>query len=108
MVLEDGHAFSADLFLGRCEASLSARLELNERDIGKMLTAMERFPDMTLEGLQRICKPQRPVDPSVVGIQTQSTQSLSARTGEIVTAHSPRFTIAWEGHTRYSGRYRTR
>ena len=68
MVLEDGHAFSADLFLGRCEASLSARLELNERDIGKLLTAMERFPDMTLEGLQRICKPQRPVEP-----QTQST-----------------------------------
>ncbi len=73
MVSEDAHVFSADLFLGRCEASMSARLELNERDIGKMLTAMERFPDMTLEGLQRICKPQRPVDPSVVGIQTQST-----------------------------------
>ena len=73
MVLEDAHAFSADLFLGRCEASLSARLEVNERDIGKMLTAMERFPDMTLEGLQRICKPQRPVEPSVGGTQTQST-----------------------------------
>ena len=68
MVLEDSHAFTADLFLGRCEASLSARLELNERDMGKLLTAMERFPDMTLEGLQRICKPQRPVEP-----QTQST-----------------------------------
>jgi ParB family protein of integrating conjugative element (PFGI_1 class) len=68
MVLEDNHAFTADLFLGRCEASLSARLELNERDMGKLLTAMERFPDMTLEGLQRICKPQRPVEP-----QTQST-----------------------------------
>ena len=73
MVLEDGHAFSADLFLGRCEASLSARLELNERDIGKLLTAMERFPDMTLEGLQRICRPQRPVEPSIGGTQTQST-----------------------------------
>ncbi|MDP3165830.1 MAG: ParB N-terminal domain-containing protein [Hydrogenophaga sp.] len=73
MVLEDAHAFSADLFLGRCEASLSARLEVNERDIGKMLTAMERFPDMTLEGLQRICKPQRPVEPSVGSPQTQST-----------------------------------
>lgn len=59
MVLEDSHAFTADLFLGRCEASLSARLELDERDMGKLLTAMERFPDMTLEGLQRICKPQR-------------------------------------------------
>ena len=68
MVLEDNHAFTADLFLGRCEGSLSARLELNERDMGKLLTAMERFPDMTLEGLQRICKPQRPVEP-----QTQST-----------------------------------
>ena len=68
MVLEDSHAFTADLFLGRCEASLSARLELTERDMGKFLTAMERFPDMTLEGLQRICKPQRPVEP-----QTQST-----------------------------------
>lgn len=68
MVLEDSHAFTADLFLGRCEASLSARLELNERDMGKLLTAMERFPDMTLEGLQRICKPQRLVEP-----QTQST-----------------------------------
>lgn len=73
MVSEDAHAFSADLFLGRCEASLSVRLEVNERDIGKMLTAMERFPDMTLEGLQRICKPQRPVEPSVGGTQTQST-----------------------------------
>ncbi|MHB1143774.1 MAG: ParB family protein [Thiobacillus sp.] len=73
MVSEDAHAFSADLFLGRCEASLSARLEVNVRDIGKMLTAMERFPDMTLEGLQRICKPQRPVEPSVGGTQTQST-----------------------------------
>lgn len=68
MVLEDSHAFTADLFLGRCEASLSARLELTERDMGKFLTAMERFPDMTLEGLQRICKPQRPVEP-----QTQPT-----------------------------------
>ncbi|HEY9099477.1 MAG TPA: ParB family protein [Thiobacillus sp.] len=68
MVSEDAHAFSADQFLARCEAIMSARLELNERDIGKMLTAMERFPDMTLEGLQRICKPQRPVEP-----QTQST-----------------------------------
>ena len=68
MVLEDSHAFTGDLFLGRCEASLSARLELTERDMGKFLTAMERFPDMTLEGLQRICKPQRPVEP-----QTQST-----------------------------------
>ncbi|MBZ0068520.1 MAG: ParB N-terminal domain-containing protein [Thiobacillus sp.] len=68
MVLEDSHAFTADLFLGRCEASLSARLELTERDMGKFLTAMEHFPDMTLEGLQRICKPQRPVEP-----QTQST-----------------------------------
>jgi len=68
MVLEDSHVFTADLFLGRCEASLSARLELNERDMGKLLTAMERFPDMTLEGLQRICKPQRPVEP-----QNQST-----------------------------------
>ncbi|MBN8780968.1 ParB family protein [Thiobacillus sp.] len=73
MVLEDAHAFSADLFLGRCEASMSVRLEVSERDIGKMLTAMERFPDMTLEGLQRICKPQRPVEPSVGGTQTQST-----------------------------------
>lgn len=73
MVSEDAHAFSADLFLGRCEASLSSRLEVNERDIGKMLTAMERFPDMTLEGLQRICKPQRPVEPSVGGTQTQFT-----------------------------------
>jgi len=68
MVLEDSHAFTADLFLDRCEASLSARLELTERDMGKFLTAMERFPDMTLEGLQRICKPQSPVEP-----QTQST-----------------------------------
>jgi ParB family protein of integrating conjugative element (PFGI_1 class) len=68
MVLEDSHAFTADLFLGRCEANLSARLELNGRDMGKLLTAMERFPDMTLEGLQRICKPQCPVEP-----QTQST-----------------------------------
>ncbi len=68
MVQEDSHAFTADLFLGRCEASLSARLELTERDMGKFLTAMERFPEMTLEGLQRICKPQRPVEP-----QTQST-----------------------------------
>ncbi|WP_296639105.1 ParB family protein [Thiobacillus sp. 65-1402] len=68
MVLEDSHAFTADLFLGRCEAGLSARLELTERDMGKFLTAMERFPDMTLEGLQRICKPQRPVEP-----QTQPT-----------------------------------
>ena len=73
MVLQESHTFTAELLLGRCGASLSARLELNERDMGKMLTAMERFPDMTLEGLQRICKPQRPVDPSVVGIQTQST-----------------------------------
>lgn len=73
MVLEDSHAFSADQFLGRCEASLSALLEVNERDIGKMLTAMERFPDMTLEGLQRICKPQRPVEPSTGGTQAQST-----------------------------------
>ncbi|MHB1092937.1 ParB family protein [Thiobacillus sp.] len=68
MVLQESHAFTAELLLGRCGASLSARLELNERDMGKMLTAMERFPDMTLEGLQRICKPQRPVEP-----QTQST-----------------------------------
>lgn len=78
MVLEDSHAFTADLFLGRCEASLSARLELNERDMGKLLTAMERFPDMTLEGLQRICKPQRPVEP-----QTQSTpESVGQEPGE--------------------------
>lgn len=73
MVLEDGHAFSAELFLGRCEACLSARLELNERDMGKMLTAMERFPDMTLEGLQRICKPHSPVEPSVGDTRVQST-----------------------------------
>jgi ParB family protein of integrating conjugative element (PFGI_1 class) len=62
MVLEDSHAFTADLFLGRCEASLSARLEVNERDIGKMLTAMERFPDMTQEGLQALCKPSMATD----------------------------------------------
>ena len=73
MVLQESHAFTAELLLGRCGASLSARLELNERDMGKMLTAMERFPDMTLEDLQRICKPQRPVDPSIGGIQAQST-----------------------------------
>jgi len=73
MVLEESHAFAAELLLGRCGASLSARLELNERDMGKMLTAMERFPDMTLEDLQRICKPQRPVNPALGGIHTQST-----------------------------------
>jgi len=59
--VEEGLAFSAELVVFRCETALSNRLNLDGRDLSKMLTALERFPDSTLEALQSTCKPSSPI-----------------------------------------------
>lgn len=56
-----GAAFSADQFLASVERALCSRLDIEARDMSRMLTAIERFPNMTLEDLRKLCKPAPPV-----------------------------------------------
>ena len=90
-VLDGVVAFSADLFLARSEAALAARLNLDGRDVSKMLTALERFPSMTMEGLQALCKPSRPIEPGqrVPAIFTAEGQAQGkvSKPAERVSAH---------------------
>lgn len=83
--------FSADAFLTRCEENLAVLLELNGRVVGKMLSALERFPDMALEELQRICKPsiKEPVPIERSANPTGSTPSESDRVEPVGQAQPP-------------------
>lgn len=56
-----GATFAPELLIARCEGLMCGRLGLEARDLGKMLTALERFPEMSFEELKRICKPQPPI-----------------------------------------------
>lgn len=90
-VLDGVVAFSTDLFLTRSEAVLAARLKLDGRDVSKMLTALERFPGMTMEGLQALCKPSRPIEPAhrepaILTAEGQAQGKVS-KPAERVSAH---------------------
>ena len=66
-IQDDELTFGSDLFLAECDGALALRLEMAARDLAKMLTAMERFPDMTLDDLRKVCKPT----PAHAGHNTQ-------------------------------------
>lgn len=106
LVTEEGQTFSAELFLARCEKSLAGRLGLNERDMAKMLTALERFPDMTLEDLQRLCKPLHPVEHASGGSQNAATAASngSAMGGKPEPA-KPALSTAASKSTRHTMEY---
>lgn len=56
--------FTPEALIAGCEGILCGRLQLESRDLGKMLTALERFPEISLEDMKRICKPQHPTAPA--------------------------------------------
>lgn len=59
--IQGGEAsFTPDALVAVCEGSLCTQLNIERHDLGKMLTALERFPELDLEGLRRICKPAVP------------------------------------------------
>jgi hypothetical protein len=53
----DEISFSSDALIARCEGALAGRLELDGIALKKMLTALERFPEMQLHELLRVCQP---------------------------------------------------
>lgn len=75
-----GEAFSADQFLASVERALCSRLDIEARDMSRMLTAIERFPNMTLEDLRKLCKPAPPVS-SAAAAQVSSS-NLKVERGE--------------------------
>lgn len=84
-----GEAFSADQFLAAVERALCSRLDIEARDMGRMLTAIERFPNMTLEDLRKLCKPAPPASPAA-SAQASSAILRAGRgeTGPETTAHA--------------------
>lgn len=74
-------AFSSELFLQECDVALASRLEMDNQNLARMLTAMERFPDMTLEDLRKLCKPAPTVTASSAKPEIQSTNKTDAVTG---------------------------
>jgi len=84
-----GEAFSADQFLAAVERALYSRLDIEARDMGRMLTAIERFPNMTLEDLRKLCKPAPPAS-TAASAQASSATLRPGRgeTGPETTAHA--------------------
>lgn len=84
-----GEAFSADQFLAAVERALCSRLDIEARDMGRMLTAIERFPNMTLEDLRKLCKPAPPAS-TAASVQASSATLRPGRgeTGPETTAHA--------------------
>lgn len=84
-----GEAFSADQFLAAVERALCSRLDIEARDMGRMLTAIERFPNMTLEDLRKLCKPAPPAS-TAASAQASSASLRPGRgeTGPEATAHA--------------------
>jgi len=84
-----GEAFSADQFQAAVERALCSRLDIEARDMSRMLTAIERFPNMTLEELRKLCKPTPPAS-SAASAQAPSAILRAGRgeTGPETTAHA--------------------
>lgn len=84
-----GEAFSADQFQAAVERALCSRLDIEARDMSRMLTAIERFPNMTLEDLRKLCKPAPPTS-SAASAQASSAIMMAGRgeTGPETTAHA--------------------
>lgn len=84
-----GEAFSADQFLAAVERALCSRLDIEARDMGRMLTAIERFPNMTLEDLRKLCKPAPPAS-TAASAQVSSATLRPGRgeTGPETTTHA--------------------
>lgn len=83
-----GETFNADHFLGTVERALSDRLELDSRDLGRMLTAIERFPNKTLEELRTFCKPASPTPPASSTVSQQAT-ATNPPAGQTITGITP-------------------
>lgn len=84
-----GEAFSADQFLAAVERALCSRLDIEARDMGRMLTAIERFPNMTLEDLRKLCKPAPPASTAASAQVSRATlRPGRGETGPETTAHA--------------------
>lgn len=56
----EGQAFSVDVFLRDVESAIGGKLDMEARDLARMATAIERFPDMTLDDLRKLRMPSPP------------------------------------------------
>ena len=79
--IEAGEAsFSSDVLVERWEGALAGQLELDGVVLKKMLTALERFPEMQLHELLRVCQPVQP-EPNAGQVPMVRSQG---------TSHAPR------------------
>ncbi|KAB2319013.1 hypothetical protein F8A86_11710 [Betaproteobacteria bacterium SCN1] len=71
----EGQAFSVDVFLRGVEVAISGKLNIEARDLVRMATAIERFPDMALDDLRKLCRPSPP--PTTPALSVQQTHPAS-------------------------------
>lgn len=90
-----GESFQYESFLAEVERAQCALLALSSNDLRRMLTALERFPNITVEDLRKLCRPATPPPaPAQPTELAPASTPLQARPAEPVAVPRPVVTPA--------------